>query len=87
MLERVATIVVFALAIYLAVGLLVAVPMVVRGVERWDPQARGGSWGFRLLILPGSVALWPILLRRWLAGDLPEERSPHRQAARAQERV
>ena len=25
-----------------------------------------GTWGFRLLILPGAAALWPLLLLRWL---------------------
>ena len=50
--------------LYLLAGLLFAVPFVLRGVNRIDPVAHEGSWGFRLIILPGVVALWPLLLRR-----------------------
>ena len=50
-----------------SLGLLFAIPFVWRGVDRIDPDARAGSIGFRALILPGAVALWPVLLRRWLA--------------------
>ena len=50
--------------LYLAAGLLFGVPFVLRGVDRIDPDVRGGTRGFRLLILPGVVALWPLLVRR-----------------------
>jgi hypothetical protein len=52
--------------LYAAVGVLFAIAFVVKGVERVDPVAAGAGWGFRLLILPGAAALWPLLLRRWL---------------------
>ncbi len=51
---------------YLAVGLLCAVLFVLRGVTRMDPVTKGSSVWFRLLILPGSVLLWPVLLTKWL---------------------
>jgi hypothetical protein len=74
-----------ALGAYLLCGLLFAIPFVVTGVGRIDPHARHGSWGFRLLIIPGAVALWPLLARRWLAGigEPPEEKNAHREAAPA----
>ncbi len=53
-------------AIYLAAGLAFAVPFILRGIERVDPAARGAGWGFRCLIAPGVVALWPVLARKWL---------------------
>jgi hypothetical protein len=70
--------------IYAAVGVVFAVPFVLRGAGRVDAAARGGSWGFRVLILPGVAALWPLLARRWLAatGAPPVERNPHRDRAR-----
>ncbi len=72
---------------YLAVGLPFGLWFALRGVNRVDPDAAAGSWGFRVLILPGSVALWPCLLRSWLRAQagrgLPLERGPHRNAARS----
>ena len=53
------------LDLYLLIGLLFAIAFVTIGVPRVDPTARGAGAGFRLLILPGSVALWPVLLRKW----------------------
>jgi hypothetical protein len=74
--------------VYLAVGLVFALIFSVRGVKRVDPAAAGGTFGFRLLILPGAAALWPLLLRRWAGGVRapPEPRDSHRLAARAAER-
>lgn len=69
--------------VYFACGLLFAIPFVLVGVNRIDPHARPGSWGFRALIVPGTVFLWPLLARRWLSGvgHPPEERNAHRCAA------
>lgn len=73
-----------ALGAYAERGVAFAVPFVVRGIERLDPGAHGSSWGFRLLVLPGVVAFWPLLLRRWVAGAaLPIEANAHRRAAQA----
>jgi hypothetical protein len=72
------------LAIYLTSGLLFAIPFALVGVKRVDPHAAHGSWGFRLLVIPGTMAFWPLLLRRWVSGvtEPPEECDPHRRAAR-----
>jgi hypothetical protein len=68
--------------IYLAIGLLFAVLFVWRGAGAIDPAAREGTIGFRLLILPASALLWPLLLRRWVRrSPLPLERNAHRDAA------
>ena len=83
MLVVVANVIVIVLGLYVAAGLLFAVPFVLRGVNRIDPVARGSTWGFRLIILPGVVALWPMLARRWAAGrQPPRERNAHRNSAR-----
>ena len=64
--------VLYALAIYLAVGAVVAVPFVIVGIGRIDPAAKAAPPVFRLLVLPGAVAMWPFLLRRWMrAGRTP----------------
>lgn len=55
------------LGLYLGCGLVFAVPFVWRWVGRLDPLAGEGTRGFRLLILPGAVALWPLLAARLVA--------------------
>lgn len=78
---------VVAVAIYVAVGLLFAAAFVTAGVGRIDPSAAHAPVGFRLLIIPGSVALWPLLAVRWIRGQQPPtESTPHRTSARQGER-
>ena len=74
------------LGVYLGCGLLFAVPFAIWGANRIDPHAQRGGWGFRLLILPGACALWPVLLRRWQLGmsEPPEEGNAHRKLAKQQ---
>jgi len=55
-----------ALMLYAAMGALFATAFVGRGVSRMDGQAAGAGLGFRLIILPGVAALWPVLLHRWI---------------------
>jgi hypothetical protein len=50
--------------VYLEVGLAVALLFAVYGVERLEPSARGGSILFRLLIVPGAILLWPLIVKR-----------------------
>jgi hypothetical protein len=86
--EALARAVVWAAAVYLTAGLLFAVPFVARGVQRVDPVARDGTWGFRLIIVPGVVLLWPLLARRWAIGAVhpPTEITAHRRRASARRR-
>lgn len=30
-----------------------------------DETAHGAGIGFRLIILPGTLVFWPVLLRKW----------------------
>ena len=80
MFETLATIFVYALAIYAGLGLIFGVLFVWTGVQRLDSEAQGSGIGFRLLILPGVAAFWPMFLHRWTRGtaEPPVERNPHR---------
>jgi len=69
------------LGIYLALGLVFAIPFAFFGAKRIDPSAAEGTWGFKLLIIPASTVFWPLLLVRWLKGKHPTECSAHRRAA------
>ena len=71
----VAELILFSAFAYVLCGLAVGIPFIAWGVARVDEAARGASLGFRLLILPGTVALWPWMVTRWMraprAGDHP----------------
>ena len=74
--------IVAAVAAYVAVGLLFAAAFVTTGVGRIDPSAEHAPIGFRLLIVPGTVALWPLLAMRWIRSKQPPtESTQHRIAA------
>ena len=85
----IASVLLSLLGVYLLCGLVFAIPFVLVGAGKIDPHAKHGSWGFRLLIIPGTMALWPLLARRWLKGvnEPPEENNAHRRAARAKTSV
>ena len=55
-----------ALVAYAALGLVFGLAFVALGVSRVDPVARGSGLGFRVIVLPGAVALWPVLLKQWI---------------------
>jgi hypothetical protein len=80
MLEIFAKAIVYTLAVYASVGLVFAVPFVWLGVQRLDSEAQGSGIGFRLLILPGVAAFWPMFMCRWSRriAEPPIEKNPHR---------
>lgn len=51
---------------YLMIGFLFAIAFVFKGVQKVDPIVAESNWKFRLLIIPGSLALWPVMLKKWL---------------------
>ena len=68
---------------YLAAGVLFAAAFLPRGVLTIDEGLRASPVGVRVLLAPGMMLLWPIFLRRWIAGTpAPAEQNAHRLAAR-----
>jgi hypothetical protein len=57
---------IYAIEAYFAIGACVGIAFVTRGVSAIDASARGSSIAFRLLILPGSAAFWPLVLVKWI---------------------
>jgi hypothetical protein len=49
---------------YTWAGAVVAGLFLLVGIDRIDPSARG-TYLFRLLLIPGVVGLWPLVLWRW----------------------
>jgi hypothetical protein len=63
---QVAEAVVFLIEAYAAVGALVAAIFLLWGIDRVEVGARG-SYAFRVLLVPGVIGLWPLVLWRWRA--------------------
>jgi len=59
------------LGVYLAIGVVVGIAFVVRGVDRIDPAMAASPKRVRALILPGAVALWPVMLAKWARAPRP----------------
>jgi hypothetical protein len=60
-----------ACGLYLGVGAIVAIAFVSAGLQRIDVAAKNMPWSARLLVFPGVVALWPLMLTKWLTRQQP----------------
>lgn len=58
-------IILMLLLLYLLAGIVFAIAFVIQGAQVIDEGAKGGSIGFRIMIFPGSIIFWPILLQKW----------------------
>jgi hypothetical protein len=59
-------IVLLALALYAAMGVAIAAAFLVFGVTRVLPDPVPVTLGARIMLFPGTAALWPYVLIRWL---------------------
>ncbi|MEM9937791.1 MAG: hypothetical protein AAF768_02990 [Pseudomonadota bacterium] len=66
MSETLANLIVSGSGLYLLIGLIVALIYVFGGAGRIDPAAKGKGLPLRvrLLIVPGVMGLWPIMLTK-----------------------
>ncbi len=53
-------------AIYFFCGLMFAIAFVIKGINLIDEGAHGSGIGFRIIIIPGCIVFWPVLLRKWM---------------------
>lgn len=53
------------LALYFLIGVPFGFAFVIKGCTVVEPAAAGSGTGFRLMILPASIGLWPYLALRW----------------------
>jgi len=65
-MENLVIILVNLFLLYLLIGFLFAIPFAWKGVGKIDDGAKDVPRGFRFLIIPGSIALWPYLLIKWI---------------------
>lgn len=69
MAVQIASVLVDLAIVYAALGLGFAILFVAIGLPRVDHAAAEAPWSFRLVILPGVAALWPLMLRKWVGAS------------------
>jgi len=73
MLVTIVTIILIIIAIFLLAGMLFVFFFLARGLQKIDEGAHGSSIGFRIIIIPGCIVFWPVLLRRWVQVIITEK--------------
>ena len=61
-----AMILLYALYLYVLLGLATALAFVIFGVERVLPHSATMTVGARILLLPGATLFWPYVISRWI---------------------
>ena len=59
-----------ALGVYFAVGVVVAIALLLGLAARFDALAAQAPWHVKLVLLPGMAVLWPILAAKTLRGGM-----------------
>ena len=54
------------IAVYLVLGVLFVFPFLIKGLARVDEGANGSTIGFKIIIIPGVIVFWPLLLKKWM---------------------
>lgn len=65
MVELIISMVLILTGIYLLIGLFFCFVFFRKGVQSIDEGVKGAPIFMKILIFPGTVALWPVLLAKW----------------------
>jgi hypothetical protein len=60
------------LSLYAAIGVLAAFALLAGGLRRLDSLAAAAPWRVKLILAPGLVALWPVMVMKALAPETKE---------------
>ena len=71
-------VILIVVAFYLVLGILFVVPFLIKGLTKVDESAHGGTIGFKIIIIPGVIIFWPVLLNKWIKANATEARK-HRE--------
>ena len=57
-------------AVYLALGVVFVISFLMKGLMKVDEGAHGSTMGFKIIIIPGVIVFWPVLLSKWMKGNM-----------------
>lgn len=67
----VANLIVTLLGLYFAVGAAFALVFITLGAGRIDPDAKGMPLQARLMVFPGAMGLWPLIMIKLFTQKAP----------------
>jgi len=73
MIDHIVTGILTSAGVYLAIGVICAVALHLRGLAAIDPGTRASGVLFRILVTPGLITFWPLALRRWKQASRSED--------------
>ena len=59
------TLLLWAILIYILAGCCFLPFFYKKGIQVIDESVKGSSAGFYIIIIPGVIVFWPVLLRHW----------------------
>ena len=69
MIDTVATILLLLVGGYLLIGIIFYFPFIRKGIHNIAGGVKGASTFMKVLIFPGTIALWPFLLKKVKKGE------------------
>jgi len=65
-METIINVFLLFLGAYIALGFLFGIYFFLKGAAQLDPMIKESKWTVRLLLLPGAIGLWVVLLPKLL---------------------
>lgn len=69
MFVTILSIILIAIAVYLFAGIVFTIFFQAKGLSKIDEGVHGSSWGFRIIIIPGCILFWMVLLKKWMKAN------------------
>jgi hypothetical protein len=51
---------------YIIVGAFFSLPFLIKWLPSMDEAAHDAHWSFKIVLLPGTIVLWPLLLAKFI---------------------
>ena len=66
MLVIIVSLVFIVLGVYLMGGIVFTILFQIKGLSKIDEGVHDSTIGFRIIIIPGCIMFWPVLLKKWI---------------------
>ncbi len=58
-------VILYSILVYLIIGLIFSIIFLTKWIHHVDEASHETSWSFKLVILPGCIMFWPVLLKKY----------------------